>query len=121
MLAVQVRGEGDGGVGGRVGILAPPDAPHRHRAGVPQGPEHDALASVLGDGALGGDADAAVAITASQSSMSWVCSTAGSVSGGHRSVEVLPVRRSSATVRWPTSSGRMERRRAQGSSSARAQ
>jgi hypothetical protein len=77
MLAVQVRGEGDGGVGGRVGILAPPGEPHRDRGGVTQRP---------------------VAITASQSSISWVYSTGGSVPAGHRSVVVLPVRRSRTTV-----------------------
>jgi hypothetical protein len=59
-----------------------------------------------------------LAITASQSSMSVVCSTAGSVPGGHRSVVVVPVRRSMATVR---SSRVTERRRAQGSSASRAQ
>ena len=47
MLAVEVRGEGDGGVGGRVGILAPPDEPHRDGSGVPQRPEHVGLA-ILG-------------------------------------------------------------------------
>jgi hypothetical protein len=62
-----------------------------------------------------------LAITASQSSMSVVCSTAGSVPGGHRSVVVVPVRRSMATVRSRTSSRVTERRRAQGSSAARAQ
>jgi len=62
-----------------------------------------------------------VAITASQSSMSRVSSTLGPAPGGHRSVVVVPVRRSMATVRSRTSSSRMERRRAQGSSAARAQ
>src|SRR5918994_6559403 len=58
-LAVQVGQEGDGGVGGRVGVVAAPDEQHRDGGGVPEGAEHDALAPGLGDGGFGGGADPA--------------------------------------------------------------
>jgi hypothetical protein len=40
-------------------IVVPPDHLHSDRRGVPQRPEDDAVAPVLGRGALGGDADPA--------------------------------------------------------------
>lgn len=62
-----------------------------------------------------------VAISASQSSMSWVNSTTGRADAGHRSAVVVPVRRSMRRVRSRMSARAMERRVTQGSSSAMAQ
>src|SRR5262249_877608 len=58
-MAVQLGQQGDGGVRGRMWVVAPPDHLHGDRRGVAQRPEDDAVTPVLGRGAFRGDADAA--------------------------------------------------------------
>src|SRR5262249_58909198 len=45
-------------MGGGMGVMPPPDHLHGDRRGIPQRPEDDAIAPVLGRRAFGGDADA---------------------------------------------------------------
>jgi hypothetical protein len=57
--AVQLGQHGDGVMGGRMRVVAPPDHPNGDRRGVSQRPEDNAVAPVLGRRAFWGDADAA--------------------------------------------------------------
>src|ERR1700749_5250910 len=57
--AVQVHGQGDGGVGGRVRVVAAPDQGDRDRGSVAQRAVGDAVPAVLGGGRLRGDPDTA--------------------------------------------------------------
>jgi hypothetical protein len=105
-----------------VRVVPAPDELDGHQRGIAQRPEHDPVPAVLRDRALGGDADAAAGGDGREPVVDVVGVLDGGLGAGRpQAGVVVPVRRSTSSVRWPTSTSPMDRRRAQGSSAASAQ